>query len=69
MRDSVRASWEYHGLTDWGMADSHPRSEIRYQGAAAGEDLDLDRMVRERTPVMPPAETDDTHMLALDASG
>jgi len=69
MTDSVRASLEYHGLTDWRLADSQPRSTIRYRGAAEAKDFDLEEAVRERPPVMPPAETRDSHVLMLDAAG
>jgi 2-polyprenyl-3-methyl-5-hydroxy-6-metoxy-1,4-benzoquinol methylase len=68
MRESVRASWEYHGLTDWQRADAQPPSGISYAGAGEPEEFDLDRAVRERPPVMPPAETRDTHVLTLDAT-
>jgi hypothetical protein len=68
MSDSVRASWEYHGLTDWRLADSQPRSAIRYDGAAEADGFDLEGSVRERPPVLPPAKTRDTHVLSLDAT-
>jgi 2-polyprenyl-3-methyl-5-hydroxy-6-metoxy-1,4-benzoquinol methylase len=66
MRDSERTSIEYQGLTDWRLADSQPGSDIGYSGDQDG--FDLERAVHDRQPIMPPAERDDTHMLALDAS-
>lgn len=69
MRESVRASWEYRGLTDWRLADAQPPSTIRYDGADESEEFDLERAVRERPPMLPPAETRDTHVLTLDAAG
>jgi 2-polyprenyl-3-methyl-5-hydroxy-6-metoxy-1,4-benzoquinol methylase len=68
MRDSVRASWEYHGLTDWQLADSQLASDIRYDAPAGQDRFDLERAVRERPPVMPPSEPDDSHVLKLGAA-
>jgi 2-polyprenyl-3-methyl-5-hydroxy-6-metoxy-1,4-benzoquinol methylase len=65
MTESMRSSWEWHGLVDWEAADGRPRAEIGHDGETAG--LDLDAAVRERDPVMPPAGHDDSYLLRLDA--
>jgi 2-polyprenyl-3-methyl-5-hydroxy-6-metoxy-1,4-benzoquinol methylase len=68
MGESDRVSLDYRGLIDWPLTDSRPRSEIQYAGPEDGEGLDLARAVRERAPVMPPAEPNDTHVLTLGAT-
>jgi SAM-dependent methyltransferase len=68
MRNSEETSIEYQRISDWGLARSQPRSEIRYDGRDDPEEFDLMRAVRDRPPVMPPAVPGDSHMLALGAS-
>lgn len=67
IRESQQTSIEYQGLTDWRLAESRPRSEIRYEGTHDPAGFDLVRAVHDRRPVMPPAKPGDTHMLALGA--
>jgi len=68
MRESRELSLEYHGLVDWRLAESQPWSEVGYLGPERADGLDLAAAVRDRTPVMPPARTDDSHVLTLDAT-
>ncbi|HMJ95061.1 MAG TPA: methyltransferase domain-containing protein [Thermoleophilaceae bacterium] len=67
MRNSEQTSIEYQGLTDWRLAQSQPRSEIRYDAKEDPDDFDLVRTVHDRRPVMPPAAPLDSHLLALGA--
>jgi SAM-dependent methyltransferase len=68
MRNSAETSIEYQRITDWRLARSQPRSDIRYEGQDDPEGFDLISAVHDRRPVMPPAAPGDSHMLALDAS-
>jgi SAM-dependent methyltransferase len=68
MRDSASTSWEYRDLSDWGMADRQPVSSIAYHRPDGGNGpIDLEHEVSTTTPVLPPAEVDDSHALRLDA--
>jgi hypothetical protein len=66
MRESVRTSWEYRELADWGLADRQPESEISYS-AATGESIDVAAMIERAPPVEPPVTESDSHLLRLSA--
>jgi len=68
MAESLRVSPDYRALPDWRMAAAQPRSEIRYRASARAEPFNLTHAVRTGTPIMPPAQTGDSHVLTLDAA-
>jgi SAM-dependent methyltransferase len=69
MRGSARGGWDYHGLSDWELADGQPESAIAYRAPAGGEGIDVHAAI-ESTPAIPlPATEDDSHTLRLSATG
>jgi 2-polyprenyl-3-methyl-5-hydroxy-6-metoxy-1,4-benzoquinol methylase len=69
MVESARSSWEYNDLTDWDVVDSRPVSSIDLDPPTNPNGLNLHDVVQQQPPVRWPAARDDSHVLALSATG
>jgi 2-polyprenyl-3-methyl-5-hydroxy-6-metoxy-1,4-benzoquinol methylase len=67
MLESAAKSMEYLGLSDWELATSHERSNVRYDAPGGGR-IDLAETIERTEPVQYPAADDDSHLLRLDAT-
>ena len=65
---SAMRSWEYLGLSDWGLAASQEESDIVYEAPGGGGPIDIPEQIDRTQPVTYPAAEDDSHFLALGAN-
>jgi 2-polyprenyl-3-methyl-5-hydroxy-6-metoxy-1,4-benzoquinol methylase len=64
---SAMSSWDYLGLSDWGLAESQDESGIVYDAPDGSGPIDIPEHIERTAPVTHPAAEDDSHYLGLSA--